>query len=385
LTAEEKGGALPIEIPFKTDYDFAYLRSVLTGESSGGPVPIMELFADPEIMSAVTGIDYPAARAVEIFHNTGSLQENPAQMEMGIRLMDLSVAFSRIVGYDYVTVTPIVPLQRTRHVLLADTDERRQQRAWQDEGEGIIRNQSDFKAYSWPTPEQISMLPIDYVASVMEPGMKAVVLYTGIFEDLKHLMGLEKMAIQSIDAPGLVEDVLEGLTRVAEHVVNEAAAHPATGAIFYGEDMGFNTGLFMSPAFMRTYVLPRIQRIADACHRHGKLFLLHSCGQITAIMDDLIDTIGIDAKHSFEDKVVSVEEFYRKYGDRIAIIGGLDMDLMARGTVEAVRARTRKILECCAPGGRYCAGTGNSVANYIVLDNYYAMLDEVRKWNKINA
>jgi uroporphyrinogen decarboxylase len=381
----ERRNAVAIETPFKTEYDFAYLRSVLTGEAAGGPVPIMELFADPEIMSAVTGIDYPAAKAVEIFHNTGELQEDPAQMEMGIRLMDLSVAFSRTVGYDYVTVTPIVPLQRTGHVLLSDSDARRQQRAWQDEGAGIIRNRNDFNAYRWPTPEQISMLPIDYVASVMDPGMKAVVLYTGIFEDLKHLMGLENMAIQSIDAPDLVEDVLEGLTRVAEHAVGAAAAHPATGAIFYGEDMGFNTGLFMSPGFMRTYVLPRIKRIADACHRHGKLFLLHSCGQITAIMDDLLDTVGIDAKHSFEDRVVPVEECYRMYGDRIAVIGGLDVDLLARGTVEAVRARTRQILDFCGTKGRYCMGSGNSVTNYTNINNYYAMIDETRTWNEANG
>ena len=98
-------------------------------------------------------------------------------------------------------------------------------------------------------------------------------------------------------------------------------------------------------------------------------------------MDDLIEA-GIDARHSFEDAILPVEQWYDKFHDRVAILGGVDMDLMARGTVEEVKQRTRQILEHCAPGGGYCMGTGNSVANYVKIENYYAMLDETRKWNE---
>ena len=45
--------------------------------------------------------------------------------------------------------------------------------------------------------------------------------------------------------------------------------------------------------------------------------------------------------------------------------------------------RTREILDACAAAGTgYCLGTGNSVANYIPCENYLAMLDEVRLWNR---
>ena len=63
-------------------------------------------------------------------------------------------------------------------------------------------------------------------------------------------------------------------------------------------------------------------------------------------------------------------------------LGGLDIELMTHGSVQQVKARTRQILEACAPGGGYCMGTGNSVANYVKIENYYAMLDETRKWNE---
>jgi uroporphyrinogen decarboxylase len=100
-------------------------------------------------------------------------------------------------------------------------------------------------------------------------------------------------------------------------------------------------------------------------------------------MDDFIDNVGIDAKHSFEDKIVPVEEAYRRWGDRVAILGGVDMDVLGRGSEEQVRARTRQILEVCGvKGAGYCLGTGNSVANFIPLQNYLAMLDEGRRWNE---
>ena len=56
------------------------------------------------------------------------------------------------------------------------------------------------------------------------------------------------------------------------------------------------------------------------------------------------------------------------------------MDFLCRADEKQVRARVRETLRKCMPGGGYCLGTGNSVANYIPLDNYLAMLDEGRKF-----
>jgi uroporphyrinogen decarboxylase len=97
-------------------------------------------------------------------------------------------------------------------------------------------------------------------------------------------------------------------------------------------------------------------------------------------MGDLID-LGIDAKHSFEDKVMPVEDVYRRWGEQVALIGGVDVHLLASGTEAEVRRRTREILDACGSGGGYVLGTGNSVANYIPLRNYLAMVDEGWRWN----
>ena len=115
-------------------------------------------------------------------------------------------------------------------------------------------------------------------------------------------------------------------------------------------------------------------------HAHNMPFLLHSCGNLEAIMDDLINDVGIDAKHSFEDIIQPVTEAKSLYGERIALLGGIDVDMLCRSSEAEVRAYTRRVIEVCAPGGGWALGTGNSVANYIPVRNYLAMLDEGRKY-----
>jgi uroporphyrinogen decarboxylase len=371
---------MTIETPFKDYYDSEHFRQVLMRETTEGPVPIIELFADPEIMCEVTGSDFPAESLLELI-NLG-LEPTMEQLELGVRLMDLVVAFSVAVGYDYAISIPLVPLPLTDYLFRENPQQGGKLRSWQDEHQGLIMNRDDFERFAWPPLEAVNIIPVEYIASKLPEGMKVMAFINGIFEDLKRLMGIEQMAIKSIEEPELCGDILERLTVLAEEAVDKSAAHPEVVAILYGEDMGFNTSLMLSPAWMREWVVPRLKRIADACHRHGKPFLLHSCGQIDALMEDFIEVVGIDARHSFQDNIEPVEEVYRKYGDRISILGGLDVDLLARGTQQEVADRTRRILEVCAPGGGFCMGSGNSVTNFVRIENYYAMLDETRKWNE---
>jgi len=393
-----------IERPFKQGADFEALRRVILRETTAGPVPIIELGADASVMAEVAGMEIPADQGGDfvsnyIRHNAMAFDLGklaPAQLsdfrslvpellaeevEASLKLIDVSLAFHAVAGYDYVTVYPIVPMLRTR-TLQAENPQQGRVRVWQEEHRGLITDRREFEAYPWPSTDQINLLPIDYVAAKMPAGMKVMVSYLGIFDDLKLLMGFEPMAIKSIEEPELLGDILERLTVLAEAAVDQCAAHPAVGAVFYGEDMGFKTGTMLNPRFMREWVIPRHQRIAAACHRHGKPFIFHSCGRIEALMEDLIEVVKIDAKHSFQDNIEPIEEAYRKYHDRIALLGGVDVDLLARGTPGQVRGRTRQILEACGPGGGIAIGSGNSVTNYCRIENYYAMLDETRAWNE---
>ncbi len=136
-----------------------------------------------------------------------------------------------------------------------------------------------------------------------------------------------------------------------------------------------------SPRDLRTYVLPWHKKFAAMAHAHGRPYFLHSCGKVMAIMDDLIDDVGIDGKHSYEDAIMPAEDFQRQYGSRIAVLGGVDINILSGKPPEEVRARVRSLIRTCGSRGRYAIGSGNSVPSYVPVENYLAMIDEAHAPN----
>jgi uroporphyrinogen decarboxylase len=140
--------------------------------------------------------------------------------------------------------------------------------------------------------------------------------------------------------------------------------------------MGFRTATLLAPQQLRKYGLPWHKRFAGMAHQRGIPYFLHSCGNLEKIMVDLIEDVGIDGKHSYEDAIIPVEDFQVRYGNRIAVLGGVDVHRLTTGTQDQVRQRVRFLIETCGGRGRYAIGSGNSIPSYIPLANYLAMVDE---------
>ena len=346
--------------------DFERLRRVLYRDGLPDRVPFIELFADLEIMAAVLGEKPVYAWRDPEVREAALLQR---------------IRFSETLGYDYVTAHPRLNFPRGETVLISeDTAElAKPARGWINESEGPIATMEDFEKYEWPSPETVDYADLEFVARHLPEGMQIIAATSGVMEWVMWLMGYAPFAVALYDQPELVEAMFTRIGDLFASVYEGAASIPEVGAVFLGDDMGHKTGTFVRPEHMRQYVFPRQKRLVEATHRHGKPFLLHSCGNLADVMDDLIDDVGIDAKHSFEDTFLPVAEAKRMYGDRIAILGGVDVDMLCRSSEEEVRAYTRRVLEACMPEGGYALGTGNSVANYIPVRNYIAMLDEGMK------
>jgi len=157
----------------------------------------------------------------------------------------------------------------------------------------------------------------------------------------------------------------------------------AIGAVFHGDDMGHKTGTLISPNDLKRLVLPWHKKFAAIAHEHNKPFFLHSDGNIykSDLMDVLIEDVKIDGFQSFQDIILPVTEFKARYGDRIAVLGGVDIDKLVRLEETELRSYIRNILDTCMPGGRFGLGCGNIVANYIPIENYFILLEEARSWS----
>jgi len=196
------------------------------------------------------------------------------------------------------------------------------------------------------------------------------------------LVGYESLATMIYDEPELVRAVFDRVRELIVGTYQRLVGIPRVVGFFQGDDMGFLSGTLFSPEFLKSHSLPGHRALVELAHAHGKVYMMHACGNLSTIMDYLIDQIGIDAKHSFEDKIMPVEEVYRQYGTRVALLGGLDLNFLARGDEQAVRRRTREILNACMPGGRYALGSGNTIANYCIPQNVLAMFDEAYRWGR---
>jgi uroporphyrinogen decarboxylase len=183
-----------------------------------------------------------------------------------------------------------------------------------------------------------------------------------------------------VDDPALPQAIVDKVGECIAGLYEQIGDMDWVSAVWLNDDMGFKTQTMLSPPMMRRFIFPHQKRLVEIAHAHGKPVLLHACGNLSEVMEDLIEDVGVDAKHSFEDAIQPVSEFKRQYGGRVACLGGIDVHVLASGTEEQVRAYTRRRIEECAPGGGWTLGSGNSVANYIPVGNFLAMLDEGRKY-----
>lgn len=251
---------------------------------------------------------------------------------------------------------------------------------WVEEHAGPIQGTADIDRYDWPHVSKVDFSQLDWYEKNL-PNDMGVVHTVHVFEIVRDLMGFETMSIALHEDPELVSEVCKRTGEFALALTEHLCQYKCVAAVYGADDFGFKTSLLIDPANIRRIFLPWHKRFAEIAHAHGKLYLLHSCGKLDEIMDDIIDGVKADAKHSFEDVITPVTEAKKLWGDRISLLGGLDVDFMARSDEASIRRQVREVLDVCMPGGGYCLGLGNWVTSYIPLDNYLVMLDEARKYS----
>ncbi len=295
--------------------------------------------------------------------------------------LDNQIAFWYHMGYDYVLGGDGVWLPVTS-LTAVDTAQKNsnKKRSWQALNNCIINNWDDFEKYPWPEVTEDNIYIPKYISNHLPDGMGFFTYHAfGVYEHTSRLMGYEGLCFNLIDNPSLVKAVVDKVGELIYSFHKQLLESVKITAIFQGEDFGCNTQTLISPDDLRKYFLPWHKKYAQLYHLANKPYYLHSCGKIDAIMEDLIKDVKIDGKHSFQDGVSSVIEAKKLWGDRICLLGGVDIDKLARLEPDDLRKYVRKIIDQCSPGGRFAIGSGNSVPSYISLENYLTMLDEALK------
>ena len=353
--------------------NFENLRTVLM---NGSPdyLPIYELFADQEIMEAVLGKSFPDVRR-GVFGSGKKVTTEELSL-----YQDLAIEFNYTAGYDYIAGGASIPLRRESHMTSGPARKiSGYARAWQNERDGFIKSWQEFEAYDWPATSDINYAGVESATAKLPEGMKIISGYSGIFENVSFMPGVETLCYLVYDEPDLVAAMFEKIGSLFTEMFRGLADFDSMGAILLADDLGHYGGTFLPPDILREHMLPWYRKIADIAKSKNIPFVLHCCGNVKEIMDELIDT-GINAKHSFEDKIEPIWEAKEAYGDRIALLGGIDVNILSTYSEEDTRKHVRWVLERCAGKG-FALGSGNSVTDYMKVENYLAMIDEARIYN----
>lgn len=239
----------------------------------------------------------------------------------------------------------------------------------------LIADWADFEKYPWMEPDERIPEFLNEVAKTLPEGMKLLPIGPGgVLENASAILGFDNMMIKLYEDPELVKAVVDGVGSRLLRYYELALQSSGVGAVMCNDDWGFRTQTMMSPKHLREYIFPWHKRAVEAIHGKGLPAVLHSCGFARDIMDDIIDDMGYDGKHSYEDTIQPVEAAWEQYGERICIMGGMDMDFICRRTPEEVYNRARNMLLKTREKGHYLLGTGNSLARFLPLPQYRAML-----------
>jgi uroporphyrinogen decarboxylase len=238
-----------------------------------------------------------------------------------------------------------------------------------------ITDRESFRKYTWPDPEAADLTSLDRAASHLRPGMKIVAMGpAGTLEGVVRLVGYDRLCYLLADDEGLAGDLFEAVGSRLVRYYERVAAHPTVGALISNDDWGFKSQTMLSPRDMRRFVFPWHKRIVEVVHAAGKPAILHSCGNLESVMDDVIEYMGFDGKHSFEDVILPVEQAYDKYGGRIAILGGIDVDYLCHAAPEQIYRRSQAMLRRAEKRGGYALGSGNSIPDYVPDQGFLAMV-----------
>jgi uroporphyrinogen decarboxylase len=350
---------------------FDLIYDAVTRRRIPAVVPLYEHFADDQIIEKIMGYDFSRVES--------------GKFEGQLELWQKRITFYQQMGYAYVPVEMAPSFAIRQDLFSADTAlYSKGNRGWVNEHEGVIHGMPYLEnPANWPEGEQaFDYSMFEALAGLVPEGMKIIGGASGgPFEHASFMMGLEPLSMAVYDDPSMVELLFERIGKSLVEIATRLVKLDKLGIYRFGDDLGYKTATMFSPAQLRKYVFPWSKKVVEVVHQAGKPFLLHSCGQLEKVMDDLIDDVKIDAKHSFEDVIMPVTEAKRRWGSRVAIMGGIDMDFICRHSPSEIMERTKQVMDFCSQGGGYAIGTGNTVVNYVPVENYLAMLKAAADFN----
>ena len=336
---------------FGFEPDFENLKTTLMG-GRGYRVPNVEFLVCKEIMQQYLGIGELSAKdEVEFFYQAGY---DFARTSCG--LIDVSGVHNK----DFVSEENQQNLSSGKRV-------------WAEEHAGVIQTAEDIYSYPWPDPETMDYSDFFEKAKYLKPGMKIVSVLGKIFTTAWQLFGLEKFSEMLYDNPKVIDKLLELLGDIQIRILKKVVKMDFVGAVLISDDVAYGTGPMMSPKWLKERIFSFYRTMAEICRDADKPFIYHSDGEMTLLIDMIIET-GFNALHPIEPESMDIYKVREMVGNRLCLLGNIRVHTLSVGTQDEIAELVKDRVLNLGHSGAYCVGSSNSIPDYIPLENYKTMI-----------
>lgn len=252
---------------------------------------------------------------------------------------------------------------------------------------GFFEDYSDPGAindFDWPDPSKyIDLAACKKVVNDVPSGYPVMgVVWSAHFQDACAAFGMETALVKMMTEPEIFQAVINKITDfyLQANEIFYSATKGKLHAVLIGNDFGSQTGLMLSPAAIREYVLEGTQKLVQQAKSYGLKVLHHSCGAIRPIIPDLINT-GVDAIHPIQALATGMDPYSLKkdFGDKVSFCGGVDAQyLLVNGTPNQVREKVLE-LKKIFPTGLIISPSHEAILADINPANIKALFEAVRE------
>lgn len=285
-------------------------------------------------------------------------------------------------GYDYIKLQPGVdfnPAKIKSENNVTFNDDGTVFRKWASESNGIITSLEDFEEYVFPETDEIDYSRFIEAKKFLPDGMGIVGQYGDIFTMTWELMGFENFSLALFEDDELIKLINDKVGQIVIKMFENMAKIDEVKALWYSDDIAYTNGLMVSPETLDKYFFPWLEKIGEVAKSVDKPLIYHSDGILFDVMEKIIEC-GIDALHPIEPKAMDIMEVKNRFGDKLCLIGNIDVDLLARGTKEEVKKNVLFNIENVGMNGGYCVGSGNSIPEYVNIENYIVMIETAKSF-----
>jgi uroporphyrinogen decarboxylase len=235
-----------------------------------------------------------------------------------------------------------------------------------------------LKKYTFPIPEEV--MELDGIPAFIEKNKdKFIVGAIGfsLYERAWILRGIEPILSDFLLNESFVEELFDRIIEFNLVITKRLCQFPID-AFHFGDDWGQQYGLIFGAATWRKIFKKRLRKLYDTVHLAGLPVSIHSCGDITEIIPDLIE-IGVNMITPLQAEALNFKFLKKEYGKDLAFWGGVSTQrTLPHGTPGEVRAEIRERIKILGKGGGYILAPSHELQGDVPLENMLAFIDEAQ-------